>query len=387
MSETVSIDPIELTKSLISHPSVTPKDAGVLQELQNNLEKIGFQCTRYVFEEKGTDSVDNLFASYGDGSPHLCFGGHTDVVPVGNTDSWENNPFESVIKDGKLYGRGAADMKSAIAAFTSAASNFINSGKFNGTISLLITNDEEGPAINGTKKVLEAITRNGIKIDSCIVGEPTCPTKLGEMIKIGRRGSLSANLSVQGIQGHVAYPQWTLNPIDGLTKILNSIINTKLDEGTEDFPPSNIEIVKIDADNTADNVVPQSATAQLNIRYNILQSEDGLIDLLTTITNRELANTEYKSKVEFRNSAAPFLTKESEFTKKIKEAVDKVTGLKSIFSTTGGTSDARFFKDYCEVAEFGLVGKTAHQVDEHVAVNDIVNLAKIYEEIIRKYFN
>ena len=387
MSETVSIDPIELTKSLISHPSVTPKDAGVLQELQNNLEKIGFQCTRYVFEEKGTDSVDNLFASYGDGSPHLCFGGHTDVVPVGNTDSWENNPFESVIKDGKLYGRGAADMKSAIAAFTSAASNFINSGKFNGTISLLITNDEEGPAINGTKKVLEAITRNGIKIDSCIVGEPTCPTKLGEMIKIGRRGSLSANLSVQGIQGHVAYPQWTLNPIDGLTKILNSIINTKLDEGTEDFPPSNIEIVKIDADNTADNVVPQSATAQLNIRYNILQSEDGLIDLLTTITNRELANTEYKSKVEFRNSAAPFLTKESEFTKKIKEAVDKVTGLKSIFSTTGGTSDARFFKDYCEVAEFGLVGKTAHQVDEHVVVNDIVNLAKIYEEIIRKYFN
>ena len=387
MSETVSIDPIELTKSLITHPSVTPKDAGVLQELQNNLEKIGFQCTRYVFEEEGTDPVDNLFASYGDGSPHLCFGGHTDVVPVGNTDSWTNNPFESVIKDGKIYGRGTADMKSAIAAFASAASNFINLGKFNGTISLLITNDEEGPAINGTKKVLEAITKSGIKIDSCIVGEPTCPTKLGEMIKIGRRGSLTANLSVQGIQGHVAYPQWTLNPIDGLTKILNTIINTKLDEGTEDFPPSNIEIVKIDADNTADNVVPQSATAQINIRYNILQSKNGLIDLLTNITNGELANTEYKLKIEFRNSATPFLTKESEFTKKIKEAVDKVTGLKSIFSTTGGTSDARFFKDYCEVAEFGLVGKTAHQVDEHVAVDDILNLAKIYEEIIRKYFN
>ena len=212
-------------------------------------------------------------------------------------------------------------MKSAIAAFASAAGNFINSGKFSGTLSMLITNDEEGPAINGTKKVLEAITQNGIKIDSCIVGEPTCPEKLGEMIKIGRRGSLTANLKVQGIQGHVAYPQWTLNPIDGLTKILNTIINTKLDEGTEDFPPSNVEIVKIDSDNAADNVVPQSATAQINIRYNILQNKEGLIDLLTTIANRELANTEYKSNVEFRNSAVPFLTKESEFTKQIKESI------------------------------------------------------------------
>lgn len=387
MSESVSIDPVELTKSLISHPSVTPKEEGVLETLQKKLESIGFKCSRYLFEEQETDSVDNLFASYGTGSPHLCFGGHTDVVPVGNEDSWTNNPFEPVIKDGKLYGRGAADMKSAIAAFASAAGNFINSGKFSGTLSMLITNDEEGPAINGTKKVLEAITQNGIKIDSCIVGEPTCPEKLGEMIKIGRRGSLTANLKVQGIQGHVAYPQWTLNPIDGLTKILNTIINTKLDEGTEDFPPSNIEIVKIDSDNAADNVVPQSATAQINIRYNILQNKEGLIDLLTTIANRELANTEYKSNVEFRNSAVPFLTKESEFTKQIKESVDQVTGIESVFSTTGGTSDARFFKDYCEVAEFGLVGKTAHQVDEHVNINDILSLAKIYEEIIRKYFS
>ena len=360
---------------------------GVLQTLQDQLEEIGFRCTRMPFEETGTEAVDNLFASYGEGAPHLCFGGHTDVVPVGNSASWTNDPFDAVIKDGNLYGRGTADMKSAIAAFTAAASNFIKTGDFKGTISLLITNDEEGPAINGTQKVLEAITKNGEKIDSCIVGEPTCPAQLGEMIKIGRRGSLTTNISIIGIQGHVAYPQWTLNPIDALTKVLSKIVDLKLDEGTEDFPPTNIEIVKIDADNTADNVVPHSATAQINIRYNILQTEDGLMKLLQEITDQELLNTEYKSTIEFRNSAQPFLTKESDFTKKIKEAVDLVTGLNSEFSTTGGTSDARFFKDYCEVAEFGLVGSTAHQVDEHVAVKDIENLAKIYEEIIKKYFN
>ena len=382
-----NIDPVKLTQSLISCPSVTPTDAGVLQTLQDQLEEIGFRCTRMPFEETGTEAVDNLFASYGEGAPHLCFGGHTDVVPVGNSASWTNDPFDAVIKDGNLYGRGTADMKSAIAAFTAAASNFIKTEDFKGTISLLITNDEEGPAINGTQKVLEAITKNGEKIDSCIVGEPTCPAQLGEMIKIGRRGSLTTNISIIGIQGHVAYPQWTLNPIDALTKVLSKIVDLKLDEGTEDFPPTNIEIVKIDADNTADNVVPHSATAQINIRYNILQTEDGLMMLLQEITDQELLNTEYKSTIEFRNSAQPFLTKESDFTKKIKEAVDLVTGLNSEFSTTGGTSDARFFKDYCEVAEFGLVGSTAHQVDEHVAVKDIENLAKIYEEIIKKYFN
>ena len=377
-----SIDPVKLTQSLISCPSVTPTDAGVLQTLQDQLEEIGFRCTRMPFEETGTEAVDNLFASYGEGAPHLCFGGHTDVVPVGNSASWTNDPFDAVIKDGNLYGRGTADMKSAIAAFTAAASNFIKTGDFKGTISLLITNDEEGPAINGTQKDLEAITKNGEKIDSCIVVEPTSTEQLGEMIKIGRRGSLTTNISIIGIQGHVAYPQWTLNPIDALTKVLSKIVDLKLDEGTEDFPPTNIEIVKIDADNTADNVVPHSATAQINIRYNILQTEDGLMKLLQEITDQELLNTEYKSTNEFRNSAQPFLTKESDFTKKIKEAVDLVTGLNSEFSTTGGTSDARFFKDYCEVAEFGLVGSTAHQVDEHVAVKDIENLAKIYEEII-----
>ena len=386
MSESL-IDPIELTQSLITHPSVTPNDGGVLKTLQDQLERIGFQCTRMLFEEPDTKPVDNLFATYGSGSPHLCFGGHTDVVPVGNLSSWTNDPFDAVIKDGNLYGRGAADMKSAIAAFTTAASNFVNEVDFKGTISLLITNDEEGPAINGTKKVLEELAKKNVKIDSCIVGEPTCPSQLGDMIKIGRRGSLTTNISITGIQGHVAYPQWTLNPIDALTKVLKKIVDLELDNGTDDFPPSNIEIVKINADNTADNVVPQSATAQINIRYNVLQSEEGLIKLINNIIKEELSDTDYKSKIEFKNSAQPFLTKKSDFTSKIKEAVDSVTGLNSEFSTTGGTSDARFFKDYCEVAEFGLVGSSAHQVDEHVRVEDIEKLTKVYEEIIKKYFS
>ena len=385
MSESI-IDPVEFTQSLISCPSVTPKDAGVMKTLQDQLEKIGFNCTRMSFDEAETDTVDNLFATFGTGSPHLCFGGHTDVVPVGNLDSWTNDPFDPVIKDGKLYGRGTADMKSAIAAFTSAASNYINQNEFRGTISLLITNDEEGPAINGTRKVLKALIKDNIKIDSCIVGEPTCPKQLGDMIKIGRRGSLTANISIEGIQGHVAYPQWNLNPIDALTKILKKFIDLQLDNGTDDFPPSNIEIVKIDADNAADNVVPHSATAQLNIRYNILQTEEGLMKLLEEILENELQSTDYKYNIKFKNSAQPFLTKESEFTKKIKESVDTITGISSEFSTTGGTSDARFFKDYCEVAEFGLVGSTAHQVDENVEIEDIRKLAQIYEEIIKKYF-
>ena len=385
MSESI-IDPVEFTQSLISCPSVTPKDAGVMKTLQDQLEKIGFNCTRMSFDEVETDTVDNLFATYGTGSPHLCFGGHTDVVPVGNLDSWTNDPFDPVIKDGKLYGRGTADMKSAIAAFTAAASNYINQNEFQGTISLLITNDEEGPAINGTQKVLKALIKDNIKIDSCIVGEPTCPKQLGDMIKIGRRGSLTVNISIEGIQGHVAYPQWNLNPIDALTKILKKFIDLQLDNGTDDFPPSNIEIVKIDADNAADNVVPHSATAQLNIRYNILQTEEGLMKLLEGILENELQSTDYKYNIKFKNSAQPFLTKESEFTKKIKESVDTITGISSEFSTTGGTSDARFFKDYCEVAEFGLVGSTAHQVDENVEIEDIRKLAQIYEEIIKKYF-
>ena len=264
---------LELTKSLISCPSITPKNEGVLDLLEKELSEIGFKCHRYSFSDHNTPDVDNLFAKFGSGSPHFCFGGHTDVVPVGDLDSWSHNPFKPTEEDGRIYGRGASDMKSAIGAFICAARNFIKSSDFKGSISLLITNDEEGPAINGTKKVLQKLYEDGEKIDSCIVGEPTCPNKLGEMIKIGRRGSLTSKITIKGKQGHVAYPQWTLNPINPLTKILSNICNINLDSGTNDFPPSNIEVVNISSSDGASNVVPQIATGQLNVRYNINHNE------------------------------------------------------------------------------------------------------------------
>ena len=378
---------IELTKALISCQSVTPKNDGVLDLLEKELSNIGFDCRRYLFSDSNTPDVDNLFAKIGSGAPHICFGGHTDVVPVGDIDAWSFDPFNATEKDGKVYGRGASDMKSAIAAFVCAVKEYIENNELKGTVSLLITNDEEGPAINGTKKVLEKIYKNGEKIDSCIVGEPTCPYKLGEMVKIGRRGSFSAKISITGKQGHVAYPQWTLNPIDSLTKILNSIISLELDEGTEDFPPSNIEIVKIKSSDGASNVVPQSAEGIFNIRYNVTHSKESLIKIIDTIINEQVKNTDYVSNVDYNNSAEPFLTKKGNFTEIIKTSSDEITGLSAELTTTGGTSDARFFKDYCEVAEFGLIGETAHQIDEHVKLQDIKNLKDIYLLVLNKYFN
>jgi succinyl-diaminopimelate desuccinylase len=377
---------IELTKSLISCPSITPENAGVLDILQEELSKNGFDCKRYKFAEEGTADVDNLFAKYGSEEPHFCFGGHTDVVPVGEQNAWLSNPFKPTEKDGKLYGRGASDMKSAIAAFVCAVIDFTKNNKFKGSISLLITNDEEGPAINGTKKVLEEIYKNGEKINSCLVGEPTCPGKLGEMIKIGRRGSLMANFNVFGKQGHVAYPQWTLNPINPLTRIINDIISLKLDEGSDDFPPSNIEIVKISSSDGATNVVPHSASGQLNIRYNVIHTADSLKKKLNDIVKEHAEGTNYQIDTEYYDSAEPFLTEKGKFTDIIKKSVDEVTGIDAKFSTTGGTSDARFFKDYCEVAEFGLIGETAHQVNENVSIEDINKLENIYKNILINYF-
>ena len=378
---------LELTKSLISCPSVTPKNEGVLDLLEKELSEIGFKCHRYLFSDHNTPDVDNLFAKFGNGSPHLCFGGHTDVVPVGDLDSWSYNPFKPTEEDGRIYGRGASDMKSAIGAFVCAARNYVKSSDFSGSISLLITNDEEGPAINGTKKVLQKLYEDGEKIDSCIVGEPTCPNKLGEMIKIGRRGSLTSKITIKGKQGHVAYPQWTLNPINPLTKILSNICNINLDSGTNDFPPSNIEVVNISSSDGASNVVPQIATGQLNVRYNINHNEESLMKIFDEVVKEEIGDSEYDFKIEHNNSAEPYLTEKSEFINIIKESVDEVTGLDAALTTTGGTSDARFFKDYCEVAEFGLIGETAHQVDENVKIADIENLEKIYYSILKKYFH
>ena len=377
---------IELTKSLISCPSITPENAGVLDILQEELSNNGFDCKRYKFTEEGTADVDNLFAKYGNDEPHFCFGGHTDVVPVGEQNAWLSNPFEPTEKDGKLYGRGASDMKSAISAFVCAVVDFTKNNKFKGSVSLLITNDEEGPAINGTKKVLEEIYKNGEKINSCLVGEPTCPNKLGEMIKIGRRGSLMAKFDVFGKQGHVAYPQWTLNPINPLAKIINDIISLKLDEGSDDFPPSNIEIVKISSSDGATNVVPHSASSQLNIRYNVSHTAVSLKKKLDDIVKEHTEGSNYQINAEYYETAEPFLTKKGKFTEIIKKSVNEITGLDAEFSTTGGTSDARFFKDYCEVAEFGLIGETAHQVNENVSIEDIDKLENIYKNILINYF-
>ena len=377
---------VELTKSLISCPSVTPNNEGVLDLLQKELTDMGFTCNRYLFSDTDTPDVDNLFAKIGSGAPHLCFGGHTDVVPVGDENAWNSNPFEATEKNGKLYGRGASDMKSAIAAFVSAVREYLENNEMKGTISLLITNDEEGPAINGTRKVLEEIYKNGEKIDSCLVGEPTCPSNLGEMIKIGRRGSITTTIEVSGKQGHVAYPEWTLNPINPLTSILNTLCNLELDKGTEDFPPSNMEIVKIESSEGATNIVPQTSTGIFNIRYNINHTKESLQSMINEVVSKNINNSDYKVDVTFNNSAEPFLTEKGKFTEIVKSSVDEITGMNSSLTTTGGTSDARFFKDYCEVAEFGLIGETAHQIDENVKTEDITKLKEIYSLIITKYF-
>lgn len=377
---------IELTKSLINCQSVTPKNDGVLDFLENELSTIGFNCQRYKFSDDGTPDVDNLYAKFGNEEPNFCFGGHTDVVPVGDKSAWSYDPFEGIVDNGTLYGRGSSDMKSAIAAFVCASRDFINKAKFTGSISMLITNDEEGPAINGTKKVLEKIYSEGEKISSCLVGEPTSPKNIGEMIKIGRRGSLMAKINITGKQGHVAYPQWNLNPIQPLNKIIYDLNSLKLDEGTNEFPPSNIEFVNIDSSDGATNMVPNNASAQLNIRFNTSHSANSLEKNIKKIVEKNISNTSFVSELEFYCTAEPFLTQQGKFTDIVKRSVDDITGLKSEFSTTGGTSDARFFKDYCEVVEFGLVGETAHQVDENVNVSDVSKLKNIYQSILENYF-
>ena len=377
---------IELTKSLINFQSVTPKNDGILDFLENQLSAVGFNCKRYKFSDTNTPDVDNLYAKYGKDNPNFCFGGHTDVVPVGDKLAWSFDPFEGIENNGKIYGRGSSDMKSAIAAFICAAKEFIDNNKFKGSISLLITNDEEGPALNGTKKVLEKIYSEGEKIASCLVGEPTSPKNIGEMIKIGRRGSLMVTIKIIGKQGHVAYPQWNSNPIDPLNKIIYELNSLELDEGSNEFPPSNIEFVNIGSSEGATNVVPNNASGQLNIRFNTHHTSSSLNKMISEIVEKHTKNSDYEANIESYCTAEPFLTERGDFTNIIKKSVDEVTGRKSDFSTTGGTSDARFFKDYCEVVEFGLVGESAHQIDENVKVEDISTLKNIYKTILKNYF-
>jgi succinyl-diaminopimelate desuccinylase len=378
------MDPIKLSQTLIRCPSVTPIDAGAIKVISTELERLGFTCHFLPFETNDAPEVLNLYARIGDSSPNLCFAGHTDVVPPGELSNWSVDPFAAEIKDGRLYGRGAADMKPAIAGFIAASEQFLKArgDDFLGSISLLITGDEEGIAINGTTKVLDWLTKNGETLDSCIVGEPTNPEKLGEMVKIGRRGSISANIKVYGASGHVAYPHLADNPIHRLMKMLAAVIDLPLDSGTEHFPPSVPVVTSIDVNNPVTNVIPSEATAKLNIRFNDLHTGESLKDLL-----RERLDTiggKYEMNVTI--SGEPFLTPPGKLSAIVTNAIETVTGLTPELSTTGGTSDARFIKNYCPVCEFGLINKTAHKTDENSKVEDIKNLAEVYFSVIDSFF-
>ena len=380
-------DEVKLAKELIKFPSITPVDAGVMKFLEKKLKKIGFKTNIIEFKEKNFKPVKNLYAKIGKKGPNFCYAGHLDVVPPGNLNDWTVNPFKPTIKKGHLIGRGANDMKSSIAAFVSAVSAFvIKNNSFNGSISLLITGDEEGDAINGTKKVVDYLKKKREKINFCLVGEPTNLNKLGEMIKIGRRGSLTGKLIIKGVQGHVAYPQRANNPSTTIVKILNELKNIKFDKGTKDFQPTNLEVTKININNNADNVIPGLAEATFNIRFNNKHSSNSIKKRLNKIFKRLSKKNKSKFKIEYRVSGEAFLTKPNSTTFMIQKIIKEITKIKPKFSTTGGTSDARFIKQISPCLEFGLVGKTMHKVDEAVSLKDLKNLNKIYLNILLKYF-
>jgi len=381
------INELQLAKELIRFPSITPIDAGVMNFLEKKLKKLGFKTKILEFKEKNNKPVKNLYARLGKTSPNFCYAGHLDVVPAGNLADWTVNPFKPSIKRGHLIGRGANDMKSSIAAFISAVSNFNkNNKKFSGSISLLITGDEEGIAINGTKKVVEYLKKRKEKIDFCLVGEPTNPNKLGEMIKIGRRGSITGRLSIIGVQGHVAYPQRANNPSTALVQILKELKDIKFDKGSKDFQPTNLEITKININNTADNVIPGIADATFNIRFNNKHSSNSLKNKINKILKKISSKNKSKYKIEYSVSGEAFLTKPNKVTYMIQNIIKKITKIKPKLSTTGGTSDARFIRKIAPCLEFGLVGKTMHKVDEAVSLSDLKKLTLIYSNILKNYF-
>lgn len=373
-----SIDPIELTRALVRCPSVTPADAGALDLLEETLAGLGFTCTRLPFSEDGTPTIDNLYARIGNKAPHLCFAGHTDVVPVGDAADWAGEPFSAEIRDGQVYGRGTSDMKGAVAAFVAAAARVISKGDLGGSLSMLITGDEEGPAINGTRKMLDWLVAEGEVPDHCIVGEPTNATRMGEMIKIGRRGSMNGLITVTGLQGHVAYPDRNENPVPGLVRIVAGLKTGPLDEGNEHFQPSNFEVTAIDVGEPAHNVVPGRARALFNVRFSTLHTSDDLKEMIRT--QCDAAGVEHA--LEFHVKGEPFLCEPGLLVEAISGAIEKVLGGRPELGTTGGTSDARYIAPLCPVAEFGLVGATMHAVDEQAGVGDIEALADIYELVI-----
>ena len=374
----MSVDPIDLLVQLLRCVSVTPNEGGALSLLENILNQHNFACQRLLFGEKN-NKIENLFARIGNGKPHICFAGHTDVVPAGNIETWKYPPFEGKIVEEKIFGRGAVDMKGSIASFVAAIIRWCeNNNSFNGSLSLLITGDEEGEAINGTKRVLEWMKGNNHIPDMCIVGEPTNQNEIGDMIKIGRRGSLNGKLSVFGKQGHVAYPHLAENPFPILLEMLAPLLKGKLDEGTEFFPETTASVTSIDTGNISDNVIPLKVDAKFNIRFNDGQTKDSLGKRLKD--HFDLVSKNYE--VQFYSNADPFLTENNELINSISKSVNRITLKSPSLSTSGGTSDARFITKYCPVIEFGLVGKTMHQIDENVSIKDIKLLSEIYFDFI-----
>ena len=382
-----TINELVLSKDLISIPSITPVDAGAINFLAKKLKSLGFKCKILEFKKGKGKPIKNLYAKFGSKQPNLCYAGHTDVVPPGNYKDWTVNPFKPKVKRGFLIGRGANDMKSSIACFVSAVSHYLNTHKkFKGSISFLITGDEEGYATNGTKKVVDYLKKRGEKINFCIVGEPTNPKRLGEMIKIGRRGSLTAELEIFGTQGHIAYPHLSNNPINTLVKICFELKKNKLDKGNKNFQPSNLEFTRIYVDNKAHNVIPASAKTQFNVRYNNLQSASKLKKRINSIIKKISKKNNCKYKIDYLENGEAFLTKPGKNIMLAKKIIKKVTKINPVFSTTGGTSDARFIKKIAPCLEFGLVNKTMHKIDECVSLGDLKKLKKIYYNFLVEYF-
>ncbi|MEO0543169.1 MAG: succinyl-diaminopimelate desuccinylase [Pseudomonadota bacterium] len=389
-------DPAENLAALIKCASVTPNNDGALQTLGDMLKPLGFACENVIFTQDGTPDIENLYARRSGNGPHLMFAGHTDVVPVGDEAAWTHPPFSAVVEDGVMYGRGAVDMKGGIACFVAALARVLADGPINGNISLLITGDEEGPAVNGSVKLLDWAASKGEKWDACILGEPTNPNEIGDMVKIGRRGSLSGTITVKGVQGHVAYPHLADNPVRGLVSLCDALMDPALDEGSQEFQATNLEVTTFDTGNTAVNVIASSASASFNVRFNDHWSDETLkaeiLTRLQTAANGKKLRASKDEPVAFSVTwkepvSQVFLTRDDALIGTLSRSIENVVGKTPRLSTSGGTSDARFIKDYCSVVEFGLVGKTMHMVDERVALEDLETLTNVYEHFIRNWFD
>lgn len=393
---TLHTDPAANLAALIRCPSVTPAEGGALSALEAMLKPLGFSVERPVFSANGTPDIENLYARRSGNGPHLMFAGHTDVVPVGDEAAWTHPPFAAAVHNGDMYGRGAVDMKGGIACFIAAVARHVSAkGDFKGSVSLLVTGDEEGPAINGTVKLLDWAARKGENWDAALVGEPTNPDRLGDMIKIGRRGSVSGTITVQGRQGHVAYPHLADNPVRGLMSLADALLDPVLDAGTQDFQPTNLEITSIDVGNAATNVIPARATATFNIRFNDTWSVETLQAEIHNRLDRAARRKKYRAgrdePIAFdliwrEPPSEVFLTRDDKLVAALSGSIQAVTGRTPGLSTSGGTSDARFIKDFCPVVEFGLVGKTMHMVDERVALADLETLTDIYSRFLDDWF-